>query len=60
MDYRTAYEALSSALWQYDKAHSDAHFRLMTAMSDIEEKLGKPPKPPKPPIPWPPNDDADT
>lgn len=54
MDYRTAYETLSNALWQFDEALGDAHTRLMFTISDIEQKLGQPPKPP---IHWPPNDD---
>ena len=56
MDYRSAYEALSKALWQYDKTLSNAHVRLMFAVSDIEQKLNEPPKSP---IPWFPNDEPD-
>lgn len=50
MDYRKAYEALSRALWQYDKSHNDAYVRLMLAVREIEDKLGKPLAPP---IQWP-------
>ena len=56
MDYRKAYEALSRALWQYDKTHNDAYVRLMLAVREIEEKLGRPPAPP---IQWPINDEPD-
>lgn len=46
MDYRAAYEALSKALWKYDKTHNDAYIRLMLAVRDIERKLDKPPRVP--------------
>lgn len=54
MDYRTAYEALSSALWQYGKSHEEAYVRLMRALRDIDCKLNERPKPP---ITWPPNNE---
>lgn len=41
MDYRTAYEALSVALWAYDKAHNDAYVRLMLEVRRIDTNLGK-------------------
>ena len=50
MDYRWAYEALSKAVWQYEKTNNDAYVRLMLAVREIEEKLGQRPVPP---IQWP-------
>lgn len=41
MDYRTAYEALSKAVWQYDKTHNDAWVKLMLEVRRIEKNLNK-------------------
>ena len=39
MDYRTAYEQLSKAIWKYDKTHGDAWVTLMREMQRIENNL---------------------
>ncbi|MDL2288171.1 hypothetical protein LJC32_02185 [Oscillospiraceae bacterium OttesenSCG-928-F05] len=41
MDYRTAYEHLSKAIWKYDKVHSDAWVTLMKEIQRIESTLDK-------------------
>ena len=41
MDYRTAYEQLSKAVWKYDKTHNDAWVKLMLEVQRIDNNLGK-------------------
>lgn len=39
MDYRAAYEALSKAIWAYDKAHENAYIIMMLKIRRIENNL---------------------
>lgn len=41
MDYRTAYEQLSNALFQYEKTQGDAWVKLMLDVHRIESNLDK-------------------
>ena len=41
MDYRTAYEQLTSALFQYEKTQGDAWVKLMLEVRRIENNLDK-------------------
>lgn len=41
VDYRTAYEEISKALWRCAKEHDDSYVRLMLKIRRIEDALGR-------------------